>query len=34
MEATNLYAASLGYLEKVIQKFPDIFKGVIVQKVF
>ncbi|KAM7473630.1 hypothetical protein LguiB_020873 [Lonicera macranthoides] len=33
MEATNLYAASLGYMEKIIQKFPNIFKGVIVEQV-
>ncbi|OVA14637.1 hypothetical protein BVC80_1815g42 [Macleaya cordata] len=33
MVMTNLYAASVGKLEKIIQKFPKIFKGVIVEKV-
>ncbi|KAM7471256.1 hypothetical protein LguiA_009439 [Lonicera macranthoides] len=33
MEATNLYAASLGNLEIIKRKFPNIFKGVIVEQV-
>ncbi|KAF5751205.1 hypothetical protein HS088_TW02G00215 [Tripterygium wilfordii] len=33
MEMTNLYAASLHILDKVIQKFPRIGKGVIVEEV-
>lgn len=33
MEMTNLYAASVDKLEKIVQKFPNIFKGVIVEEV-
>jgi len=34
MQATNLYAARLGKLENIIHKFPNVFKGVIVEEVF
>ncbi|CAL5328791.1 unnamed protein product [Camellia sinensis] len=33
MEMTNLYAASVDKLERIIQKFPNIVKGVLVEKV-
>uniref|UniRef100_A0A2C9VZU4 PDZ domain-containing protein n=1 Tax=Manihot esculenta TaxID=3983 RepID=A0A2C9VZU4_MANES len=33
MEVTNLYAADVNILEKIIQKFPNVFKGVIVEEV-
>ncbi|GER48792.1 serine protease htrA-like protein [Striga asiatica] len=33
MELTNLYAVQLGLLEKVVQKFPNTFKGVVVDEV-
>ncbi|KAG5531609.1 hypothetical protein RHGRI_026280 [Rhododendron griersonianum] len=33
MEMTNLYAENLGILEKIIQKFPNISKGVFVEEV-
>ncbi|KAF7132571.1 hypothetical protein RHSIM_Rhsim09G0048400 [Rhododendron simsii] len=33
MEMTNLYAENLGILEKIIQKFPNISKGVLVEEV-
>lgn len=33
MEVTNLYAARLRILERIISKFPDVLKGVIVEEV-
>ncbi|PHU27456.1 hypothetical protein BC332_05788 [Capsicum chinense] len=33
MEVTNLYAARLDVLESIIQKFPDVLEGVIVEDV-
>ncbi|KAG8612192.1 hypothetical protein MANES_S095408v8 [Manihot esculenta] len=33
MEVTNLYAADVDILEKIVQKFPNVFKGVIVEEV-
>ncbi|KAM3252943.1 putative protease Do-like 14 [Capsicum annuum] len=33
MEATNLYAIPVRVAERIIQKFPDVLKGVIVDKV-
>ncbi|KAI8556130.1 hypothetical protein RHMOL_Rhmol05G0228000 [Rhododendron molle] len=33
MQMTNLCAARLGQLEKIIQKFPNVSKGVLVEKV-
>ncbi|KAM3363673.1 putative protease Do-like 14 isoform X2 [Capsicum galapagoense] len=33
MEVTNLYAAPLDVLESIIQKFPDVLEGVIVEDV-
>ncbi|XP_047263454.1 putative protease Do-like 14 isoform X5 [Capsicum annuum] len=33
MEVTNLYAAPIEILERIIQKFPDVLKGVIVEEV-
>lgn len=33
MEVTNLYAAELWIVEKIVQQFPDTFKGVIVDEV-
>lgn len=33
IEATNLYVADIDVIERVIQKFPDVNKGVIVEKV-
>ncbi|XP_015576313.1 putative protease Do-like 14 [Ricinus communis] len=33
MELTNLYAVRLDILEKIIQKFPNTFKGVMVEEV-
>ncbi|XP_059286347.1 putative protease Do-like 14 [Lycium ferocissimum] len=33
MEVTNLYAAGLEILERIISKFPDVLKGVIVEEV-
>lgn len=33
IEATNLYAANLDVIERVIMKFPSVSKGVIVEKV-
>ncbi|KAI8026048.1 NPC intracellular cholesterol transporter 1 [Camellia lanceoleosa] len=33
MEMTNLYVASVDKLERIIQKFPNIVKGVLVEKV-
>ncbi|KAH7852448.1 hypothetical protein Vadar_024907 [Vaccinium darrowii] len=33
MEMTNLYAASVGMLERIIRKFPNISKGVLVKEV-
>ncbi|XP_050203707.1 putative protease Do-like 14 isoform X2 [Mercurialis annua] len=34
MGVANLYVADLGFLEKFIKKFPNIFKGVIVEELF
>ncbi|KAL7237194.1 hypothetical protein ACSBR1_020291 [Camellia fascicularis] len=34
MEMTNLYAASVDKLERIIQKFPNIVKGVLVEKFY
>ncbi|KAG5531165.1 hypothetical protein RHGRI_025951 [Rhododendron griersonianum] len=34
MEMTNLYAENLGILEKIIQKFPNISKGVLVEEFY
>lgn len=33
MEVTNLYAANLELLERIIPKLPDVLKGVIVEEV-
>lgn len=33
IEATNLYVADVDVIERVVQKFPDVNKGVIVEKV-
>ncbi|KAK1362900.1 Protease Do-like 14-like protein [Heracleum sosnowskyi] len=33
IEATNFFAAGLGLIERVIMKFPDVCKGVIVERV-
>ncbi|XP_028121809.1 uncharacterized protein LOC114319034 isoform X2 [Camellia sinensis] len=34
MEMTNLYAASVDKLERIIQKFPNIVKGVLVEQFY
>ncbi|VFQ59378.1 unnamed protein product [Cuscuta campestris] len=33
MQATNLYAADLELVDRIIRKFPSIYKGVIVEQV-